>query len=94
MNVPDYPPGIYGVIVHVKLSPDQRMTEMAVSRIYAVTGDASGQVSAPLPPVFLKNMQARLAKVKFSETEEAYRFFVFNPQQPDRIDLGPPPEKQ
>ena len=94
MNAQALPLGIYGVIVQVKLGPDQRMTEMVISSIYAVTGRGGGQISATLPEVFLKKVQARLAKVKFKETEEAYRFFVFNPQEPDRIDLGPPPEKQ
>ena len=91
---PAFTPGIYGVIMEIAVGADGRMTDMKVSRVIAIASESAGEISTPLPDVFLASGRQRLEKVRFKEEPPVYRFFVFDPSEPARADIGPPPEKQ
>lgn len=91
---PAFTPGIYGVIMEIGVGPDGRMKDMKVSRVIAMARESAGEISTPLPDVFLAAVQQRLEKVRFKEASPVFRFFVFDPSQPARADIGPPPESQ
>lgn len=91
---PAFSPGVYGVIMLIDLDPEGRMKDMRVSRVLAMAREASGEISTPLPDVFLASVHKRLQGVRFKEQGQIYRFFVFDPSQPARADIGPAPDKQ
>lgn len=89
-----FKPGIYGVIMRMELDKEGRVTSSDVTRVIPMAADVGGAVTGPLPDVFLKAVRDKLNKVQFKEQGVAYRFFVFNPAEPSRADIGPDPADQ
>lgn len=89
-----FSPGVYGIVFKIPLDKAGKATGADVEKIIAMTGEKSGEISATLPDGFLKAARTKFAQMKFTETGAAYRFLVFNPAEPDRIDIGPDPATQ
>jgi len=89
--------GLVGVVMRLDLNEGGRVQTATVTRTIAMAPGMEGRGGVWLPEVFLRAVAARLSELDFRPVpagRQLYRFFVYDPTQPTRADLGPDPMKQ
>jgi hypothetical protein len=89
--------GLVGVVLRLDLNEGGRVQTATVTRTIAMAPGMEGRGGVWLPEPFLRAVAARLSGLSFSPVpagRQLYRFFVYDPTQPARADLGPDPTKQ
>lgn len=89
------PPGaVVGVIMRVDSDASGQLNVVTLTRTIPIAPGHDVRGAVELPEAYLKAVRAKLATLRFTPGGATYRYFVFDPTQPERIDLGPDPETQ